>query len=85
MTARIGFEGQVCAEATCAWAASAVAATIQAMCFMRYSAADACFCNDAEIYPAFTPCRLCEASFTVKNTTSPSAVAFAECTTFDGT
>ena len=36
-------------------------------------------------YPAFTPCRLCEASFTVKNTTSASGVAFAECTTFDGT
>ena len=35
--------------------------------------------------PAFAPCRLCEASFTVKNTTSASTVALAECTTFDGT
>ena len=31
------------------------------------------------------PCRLWEASLTVKNTTSASGVAPPECTTFDGT
>src|SRR5262249_10180644 len=35
-------------------------------------------------YAAFMPCRLWEASFTVKNTTSPSAVALPPCTVFDG-
>src|SRR5262249_6470172 len=38
----------------------------------------------AKFYAAFIPCRLWEASFTVKNTTSPSAVAFPPCTTLDG-
>src|SRR3954470_20585339 len=35
-------------------------------------------------YAAFMPCRLCDASFTVKNTTSPSGVALPECTVLDG-
>src|SRR5262249_17570590 len=38
-----------------------------------------------ELHAALTPCRLCEASFTVKNTTSRSAVASPEWTTLDGT
>src|SRR5262249_25007587 len=36
-------------------------------------------------YAAFVPCRLCEASLTVKNTTSASGVASAEWITLDGT
>ena len=34
---------------------------------------------------ALIPCKLCEASLQVKNTTSASGVAPPECTTFDGT
>src|SRR5581483_3760082 len=33
---------------------------------------------------AFIPCKLCEASLTVKNTTSPSGVALPACTVFAG-
>ena len=35
-------------------------------------------------HAALIPCRLCEASFTVKNTTSPAPVALPEWTAFDG-
>jgi len=34
---------------------------------------------------ALMPCRLCEASLQVKNTTSPSGVALPECTALEGT
>ena len=39
----------------------------------------------ARFSAALMPCRLWEASLTVKNTTSASGVALPECTTFDGT
>src|SRR3954469_23211352 len=35
-------------------------------------------------HAAFMPCRLCDASFTVKNTTSASGVALPACTVLDG-
>ena len=82
MTARIGFDRPGLREARRGLDATSAARQRKPYAFHASLTA---LRNRLNRYPAFVPCRLCEASFTVKNTTSASGVAFAECTTFDGT